>query len=271
MSFLQKFCSNNVIETHVRSPNGTFRGFRDIIHRDRNRRSLSSNFNGLNNEAYRAALNAFLERRKDPNDSEYILPPNSPDKARNILKKNEKNTIKNNANNVKSSIIISKLPNADSSEIFEIGWVAGTENRYLDLMYAEWQNTKVCLRRHTHPDCQNAVKADLEVLSEIRHPNILLLMGITQTDDNGMIAICEPIVCTLYNYIHEQRERMAVQGIAKCAKNLAAAIKHAHMLGYIHSAISPHCVFLSSNGIMKLGGWELAIDINSVSFFYEFD
>ncbi|KAK0169765.1 hypothetical protein PV328_010406 [Microctonus aethiopoides] len=235
---------------------------RDIIHRDRNRRTLPTDFNGLNNEAYRAALNTFLERRKNLNESEYILSPNSPDKARYILQKNEKNTIKNNANNGKSSIVISKLPNADPSEIFEIGWVAGTEDRYLDLMCAEWQNTKVCLRRHTHPDCQNAVKADLEVLSEIRHPNILLLMGITHTDDNGIIAICEPIDCTLYNYIHEQGERMAMQGVAKCARNLAAAIKHAHMLGYIHSAISPHCVFLSSNGIMKLGGFELAINVN---------
>lgn len=119
-------------------------------------------------EAYRTALNTFLERRKNLNESEYILSPNSPDKTQYILEKNEKNTIENNANNGKSSIIISKLPNADPSEIFEIGWVAGTEDRYLDLMYAEWQNTKVCLRRHTHPDCQNAVKADLEVLRYIK-------------------------------------------------------------------------------------------------------
>lgn len=100
---------------------------------------------------------------------------------------------------------------------------------------------------------------------EIRHPNVLLLMGTTQTEEHGLVAIFEPVDCTLFNYIHEQGERISVQGVAKCAGNLAAALKHAHMRGYIHSAISPHCIFLASNGIAKLGGWELATNLNGVS------
>lgn len=119
----------------------------------------------FHSEAYRTALQAFLERRKDPDDPGYIVCPNSPDKERlDFISKNNyvnnKNENKNNYNDVK----ISNVPQAHASDIFEIGWVAGTEDRYMELIYAEWQNTKVALRRHDHPDCKNAVKADLEVL-----------------------------------------------------------------------------------------------------------
>lgn len=100
---------------------------------------------------------------------------------------------------------------------------------------------------------------------EIRHPNVLLLMATTHTDDHGLVAIFESIDCTLYNYVHEQGERVSVQGIAKCAGSLAGALKHAHMRGYVHGAISSHCVYLATCGTVKIGGWELASSINSVS------
>lgn len=90
-------------------------------------------------------------------------------------------------------------------------------------------------------------------------------MATTHTDDHGLVAIFEPVDCTLYNFVHEQGERVSVQGIAKCAGNLAGALKHAHMRGYVHGAISSHCVFLATCGSVKLGGWELAHSLPGVS------
>ncbi|XP_015122837.1 uncharacterized protein LOC107045189 isoform X2 [Diachasma alloeum] len=228
-------------------------------------------FKWLRNEAYRNAIQAFIERRKSPSDSNFIVAPNSPDKVRLdfLIKKNYENN--KNKNNNREGMMMPGVPHVPAPDIFEIGWVAGTEDRYLELIYAEWHNTRVSLRRHIHPDCKNAVRADLEVLSEIRHPNVLLLMGTTQTEEHGLVAIFEPVDCTLFNYIHEQGERISVQGVAKCAGNLTAALKHAHMRGYIHSAISPHCVFLASTGIVKLGGWELATNVNGPKIFHDYE
>ncbi|XP_063980477.1 uncharacterized protein LOC135164242 isoform X2 [Diachasmimorpha longicaudata] len=228
-------------------------------------------FKWLKNEAYRNAIKAFIERRKSPSDSNFLMATNSPDKLRldYLIKKNYENS--KNKNNNRQEIMIPGVPYVPPPDIVEIGWVAGTEDRYLELIYAEWNNTRVSLRRQIHPKCKNAVKADLDVLPEIRHPNVLLLMGITQTEEHGIVAIFEPVDCTLFNYIHEQGERLSVQGVTRCIGYLVAALKHAHMRGYIHSAISPHCVFLATTGIVKLGGWELATNINGPKQFCDYE
>lgn len=105
---------------------------------------------------------------------------------------------------------------------------------------------------------------------EIRHPNVVLLMASTFTDEHGVISIFESIDCTLYHYIHDQGERISIQSIAKCGGRLSDALRHCHMRGYVHTAISSHCVYLASNGVVKLGGWELAMHINCVSYAYSF-
>ncbi|OAD60905.1 Inactive serine/threonine-protein kinase TEX14 [Eufriesea mexicana] len=227
------------------------------------RQGLKHNRRHTVSESYRNALQAFIDRRRASDDVE-IETPSSPDKKRaDILAKNNNNKCDNEKKSRESKSIVAGVPHIPAPEIFEIGWIAGTEDRYLELIFAEWQNTRVSLRRHSHPECKEAIKADLDVLSEIRHPNVLLLMASTLTDEHGLVSIFESVDCTLYHYIHDQGERISIQGIAKCGGRLSDALRHSHMRGYVHSAISSHCVYLASNGIVKLGGWELAMHINS--------
>ncbi|CAL7951373.1 unnamed protein product [Xylocopa violacea] len=232
------------------------------VQRDRNGWNLAQKQCGLNNESYRNALQAFIDRRRTSDDIE-IEAPSSPDKKRSdFLVKTNNNKCDNERKSQESKSTIPGVPHIPASEIFEIGWVAGTEDRYLELIFAEWQNTRVSLKRHSHPECKDAVKADLDVLSEIRHPNVLLLMASTITDDHGLVSIIESVDCTLYHYIHDQGERISIQGIAKCGGRLSDALRHSHMRGYVHTAVNSHCVYLASSGIVKLGGWELAMQIN---------
>lgn len=236
---------------------------KDATQRDRNGRNIIQKQSGLNNESYRNALQAFIDRRRTSDDE--IEAPCSPDKKRTdkiFLAKNNNNKCDNERKSQESKSVIPGLPHLSASQIFEIGWVPGTEDRYLELIFAEWHNTRVSLKKHSHPECKDAVKADLDILSEIRHPNIVLLMASTFTDEHGVISILESIDCTLYHYLHDQGERISIQGIAKCGGRLSDALRHAHMRGYVHTAISSHCVYLTSNGVVKLGGWELAMHIN---------
>ncbi|XP_076237982.1 uncharacterized protein LOC143181472 [Calliopsis andreniformis] len=240
---------------------GMFKWLRkDIIQRDRNGWNLAQKQYGLNNESYRNALQAFIDRRRFPDETDAPL---SPDKTRADLLNKNNNKCDNEQKSQELKSVVPGLPHIPASDIFEIGWVAGTEDRYLELIFAEWQNTRVSLKRHTHPECKDTVKADLDVLSEIRHPNVLLLMATTHTDDHGLVSIFESVDCTLYHYIHEQGERISIQGIAKCGGRLSDALRHSHMRGFVHTAISSHCVYLASSGIVKLGGWELAMHIHS--------
>lgn len=89
-------------------------------------------------------------------------------------------------------------------------------------------------------------------------------MATTVTENHHLVSIFESIDCTLYNYIHKQGKTISIQGIAKNGGRLADALRHCHTRGYIHSALSSHCVYLVSNGTVKLGGWELATDLNNV-------
>ena len=242
---------------------GMFKWLRKDIQRERNGWNIAQKQCGLNNESYRNALQAFIDRRRFPEDTETDAPC-SPDKSRaDLLAKTNNSNRDNERKSQESKSTLLGVPQIPASEIFEIGWVAGTEDRYVELIFAEWQNTRVSLKRHTHPECKDVVKADLDVLSEIRHPNVLLLMATTHTDDHGLVSILESVDCTLYHYIHDQGERIPIQGIAKCGGRLSDALRHSHMRGYVHTAISSHCVYLASNGIVKLGGWELAMNINN--------
>ncbi|KZC14650.1 Inactive serine/threonine-protein kinase TEX14 [Dufourea novaeangliae] len=243
---------------------GMFKWLRkDIVQRERNGWNLAQKQCGLNNESYRNAIQAFIDRRRCSDDVDPEAPC-SPDKTRaDLVAKNNNNKYNNERKSQESKTVLRSVPYVPASEIFEIGWIAGTEDRYLELIFAEWQNTRVSLKRHIHPECKDAVKADLDVLLEIPHPNVLLLMGITNTDDHGLVTIFESVDCTLYHYIHEQGERISILSIAKCVGRLSDALRHSHVLGYVHSAISSHCVYLASSGVVKLGGWELAMHLDN--------
>lgn len=89
-------------------------------------------------------------------------------------------------------------------------------------------------------------------------------MATTHTNEHGLISIFEPVDCTLYNYIHEQGERINIQRIMQIGIKLADALKYCHMRGYIHGTISSHCVYFASDTTIKLGGWELAREIGNV-------
>ncbi|XP_046834257.1 uncharacterized protein LOC124430982 isoform X1 [Vespa crabro] len=260
---------------------GVFKWLRkDIGYRDRSRRSLSRQ-STFSNESYRNALQAFVDRRRfsttmldatsqnnlDVNGGISLLTENGKDVENDNKNCNKEKTIQQQQEEEEEEevednlILLLDVPNVTASEIFEIGLVAGTEDRYLELIYAEWENTRISLKRQTHPECRNAVKTDMEILTKIRHPNIVMLMAMTHTEDYGLVSILEPVDCTLYNYMHEQGERISVREMARFAGKLADALRHAHMRGYVHSAISSHCVYLAFGETVKLAGWELAINL----------
>jgi len=89
-------------------------------------------------------------------------------------------------------------------------------------------------------------------------------MATTHTDKHGLVSIFEPVDCTLYNYLHVQGERINVQGIIQIGIKLADALKYCHMRGYVHGAISSHCIYFAPDATVKLGGWELARETENV-------
>ncbi|KMQ90571.1 Testis-expressed protein 14 [Lasius niger] len=130
---------------------------------------------------------------------------------------------------------------------------------------------KVTMKRNIFASCHEAIKREVEVLREIRHPNILLLMGTTHTSTHNLVSIFEPVDCTLHSYIHERGERMNTQGVMQIGMKLADVLKYCHMRGFIHTAVSSRCVYFTSNNTVKLGGWEMAVEIGIPYQFREYE
>lgn len=105
-------------------------------------------------------MQAFLDRRRDHGEGSEAS--NSPELSPSSERIQDHNLFLKNTNN---EHLIPGVPHVEASELFEVGWVAGTEDRYLELISAEWQHTRIALRRSSHPECFAAVKADLEVLT----------------------------------------------------------------------------------------------------------
>lgn len=89
-------------------------------------------------------------------------------------------------------------------------------------------------------------------------------MGTTHTITQEIVSIFESVDCTLYNYIHERGERLNTQVIMQVGMKLADILKYCHMRGYIHTAVSSRCVYFTSNNNVKLGGWEMAVEMGTV-------
>ncbi|XP_011884089.1 PREDICTED: inactive serine/threonine-protein kinase TEX14-like, partial [Vollenhovia emeryi] len=212
-------------------------------------------------EYYRNLLQQFASHCQTPNGD--ITDPDWVDylpKEENT----EQSSQKDNRRPRRPAQFIPGVPHIQASKIFEIGCVAGTENKCLELVSAEWHTTRVTLKRHILPTCRDAIRADVEILRKIWHPNVLLLMATTYTREYGLVSVFEPIDCSLYNYMHEQNERISVQGVMQIGMKLADVLQYCHTRGYIHTAVSSHCVYFTSDGTVKLGGWELAREIGKV-------
>ncbi|XP_025269002.1 uncharacterized protein LOC105254410 isoform X1 [Camponotus floridanus] len=233
----------------------------------RSERGVQSALQG-SNEYYRNLLQQFTSSCHTPNgdinDPGWIIyRPKEQNANQSSKKGNEKSQ--------EQSQFISGVPHIQTSEIFEIGNMVGTESQFLELVSAEWHNMKVTLKRSIFPSCQDAIKREVEVLREIRHPNILLLMGTTHTITQEIVSIFESVDCTLYNYIHERGERLNTQVIMQVGMKLADILKYCHMRGYIHTAVSSRCVYFTSNNNVKLGGWEMAVEMGISYQFREYE
>lgn len=116
----------------------------------------------LRSEYYRNLVQQLANNCKTPNkditDPDWLIYFPKEQNNERLFKKDR------NRKASKRKQIVSGVPHIRSSEIFEIGNVAGTENRSLELISAEWHNTKVALKRHVFPACRDAIKADIEVL-----------------------------------------------------------------------------------------------------------
>uniref|UniRef100_A0A1A9W8K8 Protein kinase domain-containing protein n=1 Tax=Glossina brevipalpis TaxID=37001 RepID=A0A1A9W8K8_9MUSC len=116
-------------------------------------------------------------------------------------------------------------------------------------------------------ECNN-----FNALRQCRHPNIVLLMGIILDDYSKLTALLvEPLKCSLYDMIYQERNYIEVRECHNYLEQLANAVGYLHLKRILHTNICSENVVISRlSQTLKLAGFELCIAIDGASAFSYF-
>lgn len=136
----------------------------------------------------------------------------------------------------------------------EIQWGERIGGRALRSWYsATIYGSVVAVARQISPDNPppSMLKANIIAYSSLHHPNIVALMGISESG-HIITELCDQDLSP--RDIQNRFERQAFLSRLSLARDLARALAWAHSVGVVHRDVKPSH-FLQSRGMAKLGGW----------------
>ncbi|XP_064595464.1 uncharacterized protein LOC135462051 isoform X2 [Liolophura sinensis] len=129
-----------------------------------------------------------------------------------------------------------------------------------------WLDTDVTVKR-LHRKPQDGGHVDLlinesEFMGKIHHPNVLLFMGICQTNNlDGLVLLYERISCgSLFHYLHDRFEGVSYTNFVQLLLQICGALVFIHRHNLIHCSVSSHAVNLITPTYAKLGNFEYMVE-----------
>ncbi|XP_044729285.1 probable serine/threonine-protein kinase DDB_G0267514 [Chrysoperla carnea] len=141
----------------------------------------------------------------------------------------------------------------------DFGW-------YCEWRKPSWNNTLILIRRIKSSTLRssNILISEINALSSIRHPNILVLMGYTFDSGDYLMPIYQYFRHSLYCHLHEMACALSLPKIIRIILQIAEALSFTHMMGIIHTTMSSHCIALSDDfNNAKIFGFDFSISTNS--------
>ena len=137
------------------------------------------------------------------------------------------------------------------------------------VILGEWQGKKVTLKKSklNYNEKGNIFISktfinEINIMASLRHPNILLFMGVT-IDDNTYYMINEYLIGgNLYDYMHIKRKKLNEQQKIKIALQIALALKYIHSQNILHCDLKSSNVFLDENFNAKLADFGFSYIMN---------
>ncbi|XP_077978957.1 inactive serine/threonine-protein kinase TEX14-like [Glandiceps talaboti] len=141
---------------------------------------------------------------------------------------------------------------------------------YFNMISMKWGPSKVTTKQLLNIQPGEGALIDLlihekDCLVQLRHSNILLLMGICNTHNLDSIQLVFERVSlgSLYHALHEKQPVRAFMHFqTKCSimLQICEAVMYLHEMGYLHCNISSHSVHLVQRRLAKLGNFEYIVE-----------
>ncbi|KAH3743514.1 MAP kinase [Pelomyxa schiedti] len=95
-------------------------------------------------------------------------------------------------------------------------------------------------------------RLEAEIVSGLRHPNILKCVGTSITTGTGKLQIVSELMCCSLRQLLKQKKQLSVNEVAAISLNVAKGMDSLHRQNFMHRDLSSNNVLFDSNGIPKI-------------------
>jgi len=99
---------------------------------------------------------------------------------------------------------------------------------------------------------------EIRMVSLLKHPNIVTLMGVSTTPPNIAIVFENAQLGSLYEILHVQRKDLSMNERLRIARKIACAFEFMHTSGIVHRDLKSHNILLTDCMEVKVCDYGLA-------------
>jgi len=136
-----------------------------------------------------------------------------------------------------------------------------------------FDTSKICVKSDTgmHKASSILLIEEATLLGEIRHPNILLLLGMTSPPDFPYQLVFEEIHLFLYRLIFVEKLEFNSEQLLQVGRDISSALTYLHHRGFIHCSLNCSSVVLTNYLTVKLCNFENAQKMSKAKPISHFD
>jgi eukaryotic-like serine/threonine-protein kinase len=106
-------------------------------------------------------------------------------------------------------------------------------------------------------------RREMTILERLRHPNIIFYYGGGEDSDGNLFYIMELVEGGSVRDLIASSGALPWQVVVNCGRQICSALQCAHNHGVIHRDLKPGNLFLTRDGVLKLGDFGIARDVGA--------
>ncbi len=106
-------------------------------------------------------------------------------------------------------------------------------------------------------------RREMTILARLRHPNIIAYYGGGEDVDGNLFYVMELVEGGSVRQLIDSNGALSWQIVVNCGRQICSALQCAHNHGVIHRDLKPGNLFLTRDGVLKLGDFGIARDVSA--------